>query len=242
MASLWIGSQLLIEQPTSPMWRFADPTTATVIYKGPFSLCLSSAPLKGAYGSGDYAGLIVSESTVTRDRGGIGTLTIVYEGLRAGDTQVPADEPEVNLVRHDFALERHPLFIGLTPELLQAARGYVDAKSDLEVQEFSWVLVEENSSAELLQKILTYMDKYERGMEKFALWVPEYKLTTYWITEPYQETGGYPEDPPGTPTAPLGWEWLRAGDSLSWNGTHWKLTSSWIAAPLWDPEIYPVFA
>jgi hypothetical protein len=230
----WFGTETLVEQAGSPQWDFGDTITATQVFKGPHALCLSSAPLKGTAGSGDFAGLLVSKATVVREKGGIGLLTITYEGwlISEGEGgQVPSDEVEIELIQQELAIEKHPKFSLIDTDGIRAAHAYVDAKEDKEITQFDWLFQYEDTT-ELVRRL-------QRGQDHYVMYVPVYVWTSYYITEPFVDPGGYPEDPFGPATAPLGFEWLRAGDTLSFTGAFWKLTRRWIAGLEVDGYIYP---
>jgi len=237
---IWRGSSVLEEQATSPEWERGDTVKATTIHKGPHALCLSSMPSKGALGGGSYAGLRVASSKVGKEKGGIGTLTVTYEGVLATDTDVPADEADVELTQQEFPLARHPRYAGLYDYDLEAAEKYVEAKTDSEKAEFSWVLTVDVPSPEYGALLAEYIDKLQKGRTHWVVFVPVYTSTSHYLVEPTVDPGGFPEDPYGTLTAPLGFVWLRQGDKLSGGGDgYYKLTRTWLAAYEWDEDLYP---
>jgi hypothetical protein len=231
----WIGSEALVEQPNSPAWDFGDAITATVTYKGPFSVCLANAPRKGALGLGDYAGLVVTSAKVTKEKGGIGVLVIVYGGLPVGETQVPSDLVSVQQRETNLRLALHPRYANLSISDRAACETFAQSWNkgdDWEWEEFAWVLDD--------PQLTEYSELLARGVEAFMFRSPVYEWATHYIDEPWQDSGLYPEDPWGPVTAPLGFEWLRMPDQLEWTGTFWKLTRRWIAALQVAPELYPI--
>lgn len=231
---IWIGSEALQEQADSPHWEFSDKSKVTVRYRGPYTLCLSSAPRRGDFATGDYAGLLVSSAEVTKEKGGIGTLVIVYEGTLSGDDKVPKDEIEIEMAQKEFSMEIHPLFEGLAEDLKNAVKSYINASTDED-------RMAANGKIETSPAAIKLRDRMLRGQTHFVLFPPVYTWTLYSIAEPWADVGGYIEDPFGSVTAPIGYSWLRCADQLSWNGTYWKLERRWIASYEWDEEIYPVY-
>lgn len=231
---------VLWEQADSPQWEFGDKVQATVRYRGTYALCLSTAPRKGALGTGPYSGGAVTSAKVKREKGGLAELVIIYEGNLmvggGGSTQVPADEPDVDLEKVEFALEKHPRYelAFADDEECAAARKYVESTNDDDRNAFQWILDQGDPL------IVEFVSKLQRGQTHFAVWVPVYTWTLYYLDEPTLDPGSYPEDPFGPITAPLGWEWLRRGDKLTWNGSYWKLTRSWQGAVTVDGDIYPI--
>ena len=95
---IWKGSTALIEQPNSPRWTFGEQIELVRTLKGQYAVCLQSAPGFGAIGTGVAAGLRVRESTVTRERGSIGVLTIAFAPFRNQPSEnipLPEDTEEM---------------------------------------------------------------------------------------------------------------------------------------------------
>lgn len=226
----------LVEQSNSPQWEFAEKISATQIFRGSLSLCRSSAPRKGALGTGDYAGLTVESSTVLPDKGGLATLTIRYEGAGTDtdESQLPPDEFSIDNQPQEFALEKHPRYSGLSQTTFEAIRQYPTI-TDVTVASELW-----QKSIAPYDRAIELSEKLLRGQTHFTLWVPVYNWTAYYITEPSAESGGFGEDPFGPLAVPLGWEWLRKGDLVGFNGTYYTLTRSWQAAIEIDADVYPV--
>lgn len=240
----WKGSTALTRQANAPMWKFGDTITATDIYEGPIATVLAGAPRKGAIGTGEFAGLLVDEATVEPRKGQIGRLTIVYRGILADETQVPPNEPDLQMVEEDFDLARHPRYADLPRATIEAVEAWLALKGSDSAADYFWLIDDasepDGSGTGSAARTIEYMEKRERGVEKFRIFVPRILEVSYYIEEPTCDPGGYPEEPVASVTAPLGWDWLRLGDQLSWTGTYWKLTQAWQGAPDWDPQIYPV--
>ncbi len=236
------GETALVRQANAPQWKFGDRITATDIYQASYATCLAGCPRKGALGTGEFAGLIVEEATVTPERGKA-TLTIVYSGLLADETQVPADEVEISQVEQQVPLARHPKFSGLPRETLDAIEAYLSLRSG-ETSNFGWLFFDEAEpdGTGTLSAVRTkaLIEKRELGIETFMISLPRVTLTTHHIEEPTCDPGSYPEDPIIPVATPLGLEWLRMADTLVWNGTYWKRTSTWQSAHVVDSDLYPV--
>lgn len=237
---LWRGGEVLVEQPDSPKWKFGDTVTCARRIKGPYDLCLSSAPMKGAFMVGPYLGMRVTDCSVERERGSIGVLTFTLEGRPVGSESpdvpepvLPDDECEVDAVQQDFPLEQHPNYSGLPQAVLEAVRGYTNAANETDRGQY-WPKLVNNPPADELG------DKMLHGQASFILFAPVYEWTSYFWDEPTLSTGGNEETPYGPITPPAGWVWLRYGDKLSYNGQHWKLTRKWVGSFKIDHDIYPV--
>lgn len=224
----------LYEQPDSPVWQFGERVTATQTFRGTYDLCLASAPARGALGTGDFTGGVVAAATVARERGGLGVLTIVYEGTTLGawpgGATVPADECEIEDNQQEFAIQKAPIFSELSFDDLKAIQAFVDG-DDVTADVLEWIFDDE-----LAQALVT---KLQRGQTHFVLFPPVYSWTTHWLSEPAWDSGGYVEDPYGPVTPAMDVIWLRMGDKLSFNGSYWRLTRRWLGAYEWDEDIYP---
>lgn len=238
---IWSGTTELVEQADSPEWRAAENITAISKHCGPYALCLSSCPVKGTVGTGDYDGMLVAEARVTRDRTGKGTLLITYAGVPSSilTVTVPPDEMEINWKDEDFALEEHPRYSEFDADpawdkrYRDAIRLAMHGNTEEERADAATVVFESALAQELL-------DKLERGQTHFFLPVPEYIWATHYASLPALTVGGYIENPTGPVTAPAGYDWLRNPDKISWTGTWWKVTRSWRAGFDIDVDIYPV--
>src|SRR5262245_56110105 len=119
-SALWRGDNILVEQPGSPEWGFADQVTLKRVWRGPYALALSSAPLKGTLGTGLAAGMVVAKSKVTSEKGGIGLLVVEYEAGGSQPTQgstLPANEAGIQLEKIDLSLKEVPPWSTLSESL-----------------------------------------------------------------------------------------------------------------------------
>lgn len=233
---LWIGDNVLIEQPGSPEWTFEERVTLRRVWRGPHALSLSSAPLKGSLGTGMAAGMVVSKSRVQRERGAVGVLTVEYanSGTPTQGATLPPSEASVDTQQLDTALRFHPRYSSLSDDLKEKIKTLVET-ADTSTQSTALAAVNANSLAKELYT------KLRDGRTHYALWNPVYKLRVYsWIPPVGATVGGFRQAPPGVPiTAPAGYEWIRQGDQVAFNGSQWVVESSWLAAPKWDADLYP---
>jgi len=233
---LWFGSNILEEQAGSPDWGFADQVTLKRVWRGSYTLAKNSAPLKGSLGTGEAAGMVVAKSRVTRERGGIGLLTVEYEtsGQPAQGSTLPADEAGIETQQTDVVLRKHTRYSSLSESLRESIKTLMD-NADASLQGPAKTAVNANALAKELY------DKLLAGATHFALWVPVYKLKIHSWTAPAGNVGGFRQAPPNVPILPpAGYVWLRQGDKISFNGSVWVLEQSWIAAPEWDTDIYAI--
>ncbi len=244
---IWRGATTLIEQANSPQFTFGDKIQQVRIFKGPFALCLSSAPYKGALGGGSAAGYRVAESTVIPEKGRIGTLTIKYEvNGDPGGATLPIDEFDMTPQKTEKALEDHPRYGALTRGTLQDIRTCRET-----AQDSTAYLAAAGRIAALPGAThtlaLELWDKLQRGFTQIPIYPPSVKITAYsWVPPASLSGGGYREVPPAfigvsLPSTILGLpvNWLREADAVGYNGTHYHVTKSWIGGPDLDTDVYP---
>jgi hypothetical protein len=235
------GSNALIEQPDSPRWEFGDTITCTRRFQAAeFAIALAAAPMKGAVGTGVVNGLRVSNSQVSKVRGGMGVLTISYESqpgaIPSQGAELPDDEAEIVNEKIEHAIARHPRYAALSIDLLSDIQTAVETTDDAKYQAaFQSIFSSPQSELgfELLKKLL-------KGETHYLIYAPVYRLVTHSWTAPINlQSGGFVQQPPNDPiVAPVGYQWMREGDRLSFNGSLWVTEKKWIAAPEWDPNIY----
>lgn len=235
------GSAALIEQPDSPRWIFGEQLTCTRnFYATDYSVALAAAPMRGAIGTGIVQGLRVRESQVSRLRGSAGSLTITYENFPGSipgqGAQLPNDEAEIANEKLERALAKHERYVSLTESQLNAIDTLLSVKLDDPAVPAAQSIVFGSALAhELFLKL-------RRGETHYVIYAPVYRLRSHsWSPPGNLEVGGGRETPPNTPIiAPAGFQWIREGDRLAFDGTTWVLEQKWLGAPEWDADIYPV--
>lgn len=233
------GSNAVIEQPDSPKWNFGEVITCTRNFQATdFAVALAAAPLKGAIGTGIVSGLRVRESQVNKLRGGIGSLSITYEstpGVIPGQgAQLPDDEGEILNEKLERALPKHPRYTALTEVLLNHINILLET-SDETKRATALAAVAANALANEL-----YL-KLKRGETHYIIYAPVYRLLIHsWAAPLNLEVGGFRQSPPNSPVVPpAGYEWIREGDRMTFNGSLWVVEKKWLGAPTWDPDVYP---
>jgi hypothetical protein len=227
------GSTDLVEQPGSPAWEISEKSKCTRVFKGPWTSCQAAVPMFGSWGTGDQNWLRVSSCTLVKERGE-GILTITWEGASGnGQTQaLPADECSVDMEKQEYALEKHDRYATLGTDFLEGVRSYIDGSTPETRAKFQSKVDSDALAAELA-------DKLQHGQTNFIVYLPVYQWVTHSWLPPAASIGGSRETPYGPITPPAGLEWLRQGDKLSWNGTSWALTRSWIGSRIVDTDLYP---
>jgi len=183
------------------------------------------------------AGLRVASSTVTRGPGGIGTLVIEYEpdGAPPTGSQLPATQVTVEAERQERPIHEHPRYSELTAAQIQAAKRLAEMSPTDDL----WIPVYESVYGDPNPLVRELAEKLARAEQYYVVYCPVITIVTYHWTPPSGLTmGGYIEDPPeGIIQWPSG-QYLRAADTLRWDGSHWELRQQWIGAPEWDADIY----
>ena len=209
---------------------------ATQIFRGMYALARASAMRKGTIGLGEFTGMRVASCVVEHERGDAGTLTVTWEGLAVtededeGDVQMPPDEIDVSYEQQELDIRKHPYFAALTSSDLAGAKAYVEAGDPVTLAELQSL-----GSDPLVNDLIL---RLQRGVENYVVYAPVIRHTSYFLNPPWLDGGGYIDFPSIPGGAPSGWQYLRAGDSMTWNGSFYKLTRSWQAAPLWDGALY----
>ena len=212
--------------------------TLEVVFKGPYSLCLSSAPGFNAIGTGAAAGLRVKESTVTRERGGIGVLTIAYAPYGTALAEflpLPPDTESLERNQLEYALQYHSKFASVTSQQLTDINTVLNTHWEDPVHGDALDRVNTNFAAGQL------LLKKQKGTHFFVEYPPIYTRNSYSWDEPTGLHGGGTTGSPPTfgLTLPAGFLWLRHADSLSHNGTHFELSRKWQGSKEIDPDLYP---
>ena len=227
----------LVEQPNSPTYVFGEKTKCTRRFKGLHSLCLSSAPAKGALGSGAMTGYYVVQSTVTREPKQVGELVIEYEAYASSSgATLPPDEFSLKPFETNPKLERNPFFATLTKDDLDQVRDCIEnADPALRLDVYNTLALSVPLAADLVDKLLA-------GQETYYLAGWTYSWSSYSWTIPTVSDGGTIETPGGPMTGLLGTgiDWLRQADDLDFDGSKYKLTKTWLGGPdgHWDTDLY----
>lgn len=236
MPITWKGpTDTLIEQANSPQVEAAERWTVTRTYKGLYTLCRSSIVPRGTGGTGDEAGYICAKSTVTRERGNIGTLTVVWEATAAtSGAQLPLPRFSCQPQRIARPLKYNVRYAALAPDILDAIDKALEADS-----------LQGNGYYDKLsgtERALELFNKRKRGQETYYLAGLKYTYTYASWTLPTLTLGGFLDTPdgpmegllPGTST------WLREADGVDGNGSYYEITCSWIGGPSgdWDTDLY----
>ncbi len=253
---IWKGPTQLVEQPNSGELVLADRTTLVDTYKAPYSVCVTNALRRGTFGTGVRLGWVVTSSKVSRERKGIGTLTINWEvgGSAANPTLLPLDEFEVQPMELNPKIERHPRFVGpaypgdpddkISPSTLSLCYAAINGatrearmKANLQVNTLN-----DPSQKAWGIHLLFFLN---RGTETYYMAGLKYIWTWYAFALPTLTAGGVIQAPLGPMYGAFspGMSWLRLCDqigSAGVNGSVLKITSTWLGGHggYWDPWLY----
>lgn len=232
---VWVGNNTtLVELANSGEKVFGDKVRLVKRYSSTYAVCLAAALSKGTTGSGGTAGYRVSQSTVTKDRGGMGFLTIDWEANSSSSgADLPPDEYGLLPFEVNPRLEQHPLFAALTDAQREDVREAID-HSDINNRK--------SAIAALTGEPLLLAQKLLKGIDSYYLAGWTYQWTFYGWTIPTISDGGVVETPGGPLDGYLGTgvDWLRQADSYEFTGTHHRLTRTWLGGPTghWDSDLY----
>ena len=238
----WNGNHVagLVRQPDSGAVNRADKTSWTELWRGPYDLCVAGAPAKGVVGGGEYAGWVVASSSVTKSRGQVGLLTIVWEssGGATGQAPLPLDTYRVTPMTIKADIRNHPRYAALRDDpLFPLFASYTRALSATQRQQMARTL---NTLGALAIELL---DKLDFGVHEYDACGCRYEWVSYSWTLPWMTLGGYLEYSVGGlmyGRTPPGFTFRRLGDSLDFNGTYYTLTRTWEGAPtgVFPAELY----
>jgi hypothetical protein len=247
---VWKGTTALVEQGNSPQFSIGEKLTCRRVFKGKFSTCWSSIHFRGDLvtdipspsGTG-VIDLWVSDCEVQPEKGGNATLVINYAGSLDGQT-LPPDEESFTPQQSEVAIEKHPNWNAkfATANGLKAKvaidklikLGPNDKQTD----------VEDNALVVGATADADFNFVYNlrlAGVHVYAVWPPTVQIVEYSFTPPATPSpGGYIETPPVADlNIPAGITYVRCGDDVKWNGTHYIRTMRWIAGPSVVEELYP---
>jgi hypothetical protein len=234
------GEDILKEDVASPRWTFGDRITAERRFTGSYAVCLANAPLRGAYGTGDFAGMMVNKASVQHDKGDRGQLVIEYEqGPNAEPIQgqtVPITEVECEMNQIEEDVRNHPNYASLTAQNFADIVTILETAKDSDDYAAATASIETDEQAGLINELIL---KLERKKTHYAIFVPVITITDYYWTPPDGlTTGGYIEDPPATYFNPPTGVYLRCADTLRRSGGAWAVTRRWMGGERIDRDLY----
>lgn len=229
----------LAEDPGSPQTVLGESVVRTRTYRGTYALCAASALPRGTLGTGDETGFSVRQCTYAREKGDRGILVIEWEATAGSALPAPPDEFSLEPFDINPRVERHPNFSSVTAqELAQIWQARNGSTADERDEALQWVYANGSDQAVVL------VDLFVKGVENYYLSGLKFSQLIHSYSAPSCTLGGFIQVPfgAGSGLIPSGASWLRKADGLTWSGGVYKLTRTWVGAPLghWDPVIYPV--
>jgi hypothetical protein len=258
---LWYGPQnALVKATDSGGCSATDRIRLTDIYYGTFAQCGLGQLARGTFGSGQRAGWVVNQSTLSRQRGDVGKLVTEWE---AGGTYATNPLPVGNFSLKPQELypkiERNGFFAGILPRTVNGVYNARDSAIKYTGESYDSVDIgnyavgmkptgvdshgnniwptpttDQATQLALGSKLL---EKITRGEETYYLVGWRYTYEVYSYTPPTLDSGGEP----GTPGGPLASElptdtaWLRLADDLDSAGvagSMYKLNVTWLGGPV----------
>lgn len=118
---------------------------------------------------------------------------------------------------------------------MKAVQAYVNAEpgKELEAATEAWSQAFDEKYRNPVMKMI---EKKLAGVESYYYPACSFSKTTYSSEEP--ESGVVGKISSAPEGAPDGLEWLKNGDSKSWNGAYWTHEESWLGADKWDEDLY----
>ena len=242
MPIVWRGTLALVEQPTSPEITLGrDGYTMICTYRGgPYNLCVSSAAYPGALGTGLASGYRVAETRIAREKGTIGMLSIRFEvnGPPPGAT-LPANDEGLSFQELDRGIHDHPQFNTIS----RAEHGYcrsVVETADTDPAHTDALFRIGALTGGKEQLCYRLIELIQKDITSFRAWFPKYSRTIFsWTPPSTTSAGGFVQTPPNPLVAlPAGVTWLREGDSVTYDGTHYRHELRWFGATDLEPGIY----
>ncbi len=234
----WLGpTDQLIEMPDSPVYDLGTKPTCTRTYMGTHEMALAGALPRGTIGTMNMAGWMVQKSTINRQRGGIGKLTIVFaagggNGAASGQ-QLPPDEVGLAPFEVNPALEKNKRYSTLVDADFAKVQACIKAFQK-----------DGSTPYALTGMLLDLFNKKNRGNTHFYLAGFKYSWTrSYYSLVGVANLGGYSQAPLGPLASfiPSTFASLRTADDIKWTGAQYKYTCAWLCTPAshWDPDLYP---
>lgn len=222
--------------------QLGDRITWTEIRKGRYAEVMAYALARPRGTTATFAvegdtekAWIVEEATVTKEKPGLGVLTITWSRLAGPPPST------YSMVPFEITpqLARHPQFSSLPAEDIDAVEQYVRIP-DIRLTTSMASTINQRSNKMLMWRLI---DKRRRGQETYYLAGLKYLLTWYSYTAPSLTLGGFRQTPthPTGGTWPAGMSWLRIADESSYDNGIFKTTNAWLGGPggFWDTDIYP---
>lgn len=231
----WIGpTDQLIEMPDSPTYTLGRDPACTRAYLGTHEMAMAGALPRGTYGTMAMAGWIVQKSTINRQRGGIGKLTVIWgaSGSASGQ-QLPPDEVGLAPFEVNPAIEKNKRYSSLNDaDFAKVADAYsAFSKKD------------GTNTIPLAGMLLDLFNKKKRGTTHFYLAGFKYSWTrSFYLLVGVVNVGGYSQAPLGPLASfiPNTFDCVRTADDLKWTGTMYTYTCAWLCGPAghFDPDLY----
>jgi hypothetical protein len=243
-APLWKpGAFTITEAPDSRLTEYNERLTFTQQFDGTYNDCVANLLSRGTVGTptGTSGTWIVESSTVKRDRGQKGRLTIKWLGAIIFPPQEAGFEPE----NQQPPIARHPLFRALQPDDFRMVQRAYDALTAAG-QNSNRAAFAKSSNPDLCLKLY---EKLANGNETYYLAGVRYSWTSFYAygSQPPVNVGGYIEIPGGPFSSQAVGDgsisWLRESDQhrlLSGLLSIVAVTRHWLGAPdsHWDEDLY----
>ena len=264
---IWAPSQSMVATWEDRTLTLADRSADTDCWRGPYSLCRSSAVLRGTYGTGNRLGWVCTGSVLKMEKKGIGHLIITWEpgGPEADPDLLPLDDFKEEAVELYPKVERHRNLTGapfpsanpndsITPETIGLCYQVVRGSSAFARSDAMQAITDMPSrpapppagSSWAWQAFWArgLADWLQKGHETYYLAGKKYTYMRHFFTLPETTLGGVIQAPLWGPFAgDTTLSWLRLADviePIGVNGSAYRLTSTWLGGPggHWDPTIY----
>jgi len=260
---VWRPGAFMVPQYTGENLCLADRITDCDVARGPIALCRQNALLRGTFGTGSRLGWVCTNSKVTWERNGIGTLRINWEvgGPFAPNYLLPLDDWREESVELYPKVERHWKMTDsedpnntISPDTVGMAYRAAHAN---DLQSAGSALQQLQSLADRTSdppEGSTWEDQWEfgtllyhwlvKGHETYYLAGLKYCYIRHYGSFPLTSLGGFIQSPQWGPrVGDITMSWLRLADAVEpvgVNGSIYKITSIWLGGPggHWDSTLY----
>lgn len=247
--NIWFGTTDITETVGSPLYDFtASKNEATRVFEGQFEILLAGKPAIGSTMSG-FTAFTVERVQVKNLEGDKGQMTVgLFQAVSMGylNTGLPIDPIyEIDWVQVDKPLETHPIYknpsgtYNLTDDDLVDLQTWEQEPDPVLKKAFSYNV--NGDTATLGPNAQNIAKKKLKGVTSYLLFIPVLKKTSSGYQPPSTSAAGHVEVPPGFPSVPTGYTFIKTADRGQRTGKNkkWERQEEWTGFDTVDSDLYP---